>query len=834
MISRLAIALLLGLLAQSALAAGSMLTQIHVSRLADTAELEVGFSCENRYIDHFPVARAKRIRISLRRIDRCDAGAGSTPRRELRRPMGRQLARLREVEFVSDADGGSLLLHFDEPVAITVRQGGNLNRLVVAVEVATANFDDDDGNRTTTTVATGAALTERQADRVEARAQLATTAAFGQTPVSHVGDYAINLESAPQPIDVARVDTTQFAEDAELYTTQVVIGDRTWHRLRLGFFASEQAAELVMARLKSIYVDAWVVRVELDEHALAATQVVVPPAAAAPAAIPATVAAGDAMSLDKLAALADDGRAAMMAGDNARAVKIYTRILQEPENEYTRQAQEYLGLARERSGQTAHAVAEYRRFVMLFPEGDDAKRVRQRLAGLMAVEELRPEVARVERRTRDRGRWDVYGGLAQYYRRDESKFGDRESVTGQSSVLTDFDLVARRRGDRVDASSRVTLGNLYDLLGEDQGPGNATRIYYMYADVVDSRLNTSMRIGRQSLHHSGVLGRFDGLQLSWQWRPDTRFNVVTGYPVDSPIDSVETERFFYGISTDLTSVLDLFDVSLFFNTQEVDGVDDRQAIGGELRYYDDARSLITLVDYDLSYGEINSIVLLGNWALANRMTFNAMFDTRKTPLLTTRNALIGQPFETVSELIASLGEDTVRQLAVDRTGEMQTLSAGVSTPLFDRFQVNLDVTMTNYSGTSASGDVPAIPEIDGDLYYSLNLIGSSLLAEGDMTVFGVGYIDGSNVSTWSLLVDARYPMFRGLRLNPRMRVLLRDIVRTESEQWIAAPSLRFLYRFARRFQLEFEVGGEWSSQETAGDSFDYNTYFVYGGYRADF
>jgi len=725
-----------------------------------------------------------------------------------------------------------------------VQQSGDMHRLIISVDIAPAESVAESPNVPVAPelpVASSSALTAEQLLRVEDRARRATAQTFAP-PAKRRGEYAINLESAIQPIDVTDVDAGRFAADLNLYATKIVVADRTWHRLRLGFFASERDAELAMASLKSRYPNAWVVRVSPAEYDVAAASPVVSPAPmalqVAPVAevAPTIEAAADGGGLngERLAELAEEGRAAMLAGDNGRAVQIYTRILREPENEYTREAQEYLGLSRERSGQLAHAIAEYRRYLMLYPDGDDAARVRQRLAGLVSVREVPAEPGEVVSTRHEPGRWDVYGGLAQYYRRDAGQFGDRESVTSQSSVLTDFDLVARRRGDRFDLSSRATLGNLYDLLSEGEGPGNSTRIYYLYADLVDSRLDTSLRLGRQALHGSGVLGRFDGAQLSWQWRPNTRFNIVTGFPVDSTADGMDTERSFYGISTDLTSVLELFDVNLFYNIQEVDGLEDRQAIGGEVRYYDDARSLITLLDYDVSFGEVNSFVMLGNWAFANRVTLNARVDTRKTPLLTTRNALIGQPFTTLDELVESLGEEQVRQLARDRTGDMQTYSLGVSSPLFDRFQVNADLTMLNYSGTPASGNVPAIPDVSGDLYYSLTLIGTGLLTAGDTTVFGMGYVDGSSASTMTFSVDARYPVVRGFRVNPRLRVSLREIVRTQSDQWIAAPSLRLLYRFARRYQFDLEFGGEWSSQKTGDASFDYNTYFIYGGYRADF
>jgi hypothetical protein len=309
---------------------------------------------------------------------------------------------------------------------------------------------------------------------------------------------------------------------------------------------------------------------------------------------------------------------------------------------------------------------------------------------------------------------------------------------------------------------------------------------------------------------------------------------VSGFPVDSSRDGVETDRFFYGVSTDLINVFELLDLSLFYNTEDIDGIEDRQAVGGEMRYFDDTRSLIMLVDYDLSYGEMNSFVTLGNWTFADRMTLNAMIDFRKSPLLMTRNALIGQPVSSIEELLQIFGEDEIRRLARDRTGDLQTYSLGLSVPIFDRFQINADTTLVNYEGTVASGGVPEVPDADSNIYYSMTVIGSSLLMEQDTTIFGLGYVDGGDTSTKTFSIDSRYPIRRGLRFNPRFRFSHRLIGRTNSEQWTASPSLRLLYRFARRVQLEFEVGGDWSSQKTETDSFDSNSYFIYTGYRTDF
>jgi len=47
--------------------------------------------------------------------------------------------------------------------------------------------------------------------------------------------------------------------------------------------------------------------------------------------------------------------------------------------------QELLGLARERSGQLAHAKAEYEEYLRRYPSGEAAERITRRLATLRAA-----------------------------------------------------------------------------------------------------------------------------------------------------------------------------------------------------------------------------------------------------------------------------------------------------------------------------------------------------------------------------------------------------------------------------------------------------------------
>jgi tetratricopeptide (TPR) repeat protein len=863
--------------------AANSLEGIFVSKNNGTVSVDIRFDCPTRYVDYFPLTSTDRAQINLMPLDQCNQGLHLSPTREARFPAGREMAALDNVEYVVRGNSEAfLLMRFVQPVRVSVKQSNDLQSLRVTVEWT------DESTPASTAIATpelavpgsAAIVTEQTIDRSPAQMQQAeevarrrmTLAAAAELPER--GHYVINLESSRTPLDPPAMSDLPGLGSAQLYMTEVRIDGKTWHRLRLGFFQTEQEAEAVLQKQRAAYPQAWTAKISADEFALAdanavqawddrrieadesmravaapATPISGPPAKiTAKSEVPGSQSPGfdsgidsepantdlDDEQLAKLAELMAEAKTAMVAKEFNRAIQLYTKVLRDPAHPYSQEAQELLGLARERNGQTAHAVAEYRRYLELYPKDEGAQRVGQRLAGLTTTKKATDSRRQASGSRDEPGRWDVFGGISQYYRRDVNQFESQDEIVSQSSVLTDLDLVARRRGESYDFSSRLTMGNLHDLLGQDEGPGNSSRIYYLYADVVDRQHDVSARLGRQALHHSGVLGRFDGAGLSYQWRPSTRFNIVAGFPVVTTQDGVETDRTLYGFSTDLSQVLDLFDLSFFYNTQSVDGIEDRQAIGGEVRYFDDRRSLITALDYDVSYSVLNSLVMFGNWSFDNRITVNGSVDIRRSPFLTTRNALIGQQARSIEELLLTFTESEIRQLALERSGEIHTYTIGASRPLFDRFQIQGDITMTSFEGTPVSGGAAEMPDLDNEFYYNLNLIGSSLMREGDSSIIGLRYTDGNTVDTTTLTLDTRYPVTNGLRINPRIRLSYRDITRDNSTQWLTAPSLRFLYRIAKRYRLEFEVGGEWSSRDTDTDSIDTSSYFIYGGYRADF
>jgi hypothetical protein len=530
----------------------------------------------------------------------------------------------------------------------------------------------------------------------------------------------------------------------------------------------------------------------------------------------------------------------MLATDYATAIKIYTRLVQEPGDQRA-DAREYLGLASERNGQTAQAIAEYRAYLAQYPDGEGARRVQQRLNGLATAAAVPREELRGSD-TGDQPAWSFTTGLSQYYRRDVYQFDELEpQVVQLDALLTDLDVRVRHDGDTVNVAGRLVVSNIYDLSGVQQTtigslPDTPNRFSYAYLDVDQADGAWQLRTGRQTLHNLGVLGRFDGLHFAYNWAPDRRIHVFSGYPVESTRYGLETSREFYGIAVDFDRLIGRWGFSTSVNAGMIDGIDDRQSFGFEARYSDDKRSVTSMVDYDYGYEKLNTALVLGTWRFDNRLTLTGLVDVRQSPILTTRNALIGQPVTSVSDMLLVWTEDEIRQIARDRTSDMKTVTLGISKPLFQRWQINADATGTEIGATVESAGVPAIPSTGRQVYYTTSFVGSGLFGSGDVHVFNLRYGTAPDFTLSQVTWDVRFPVGRRLRLNPRLSYGVWDGVNGMHRE-TASPSFRVLLAFRNRYHFEAEVGkDDFLRTNIADPTIRENSLgnYVNIGYQADF
>jgi hypothetical protein len=666
--------------------------------------------------------------------------------------------------------------------------------------------------------------------------------------------YVINLTSSTTPFLAKELPDLEEFLTYRLYTTTLDKDGKKLQRLRLGFFKSMAEAKNIKKALMAHYPYAWITRAPVAERIRSSesvltvtmpvprvTNTTVTEAMAKPSVPVATQTqgAGTALSSERLDSLMQEARDKMTEKDYAGAIRLYTKILQTPDNKYSQDALEFLGLARERNGQLAHAKMVYRDYLERYPEGEGTERVKQRLAAVVTARKKPRDKLRTtqtQASPEQQSDWDLFGGFSQYYRRDENTTGldDAEITTvSQSSVNSNIDITGRRRSSNYDLRTRFTGGYLHDFLND--GVNSDTTVSSMYFDAQDMQRDLSMRIGRQSRSTGGVLGRFDGLLLGFPLGNKFAVSAVGGFPVESSTDSFDdANRYFYGLTLEAEGFAKGWDANAFVIEQQVDGLTDRRAIGGELRYFDPTRSFFSLIDYDIYFNELNIWQLLGNWTLPDKTTVNLVADYRRSPILTTKNALMGQTVTSIDDLQDSFSSSEINDLARDRTATSKLVTLGVSRPMNEKLQLSGDITALNLSDTDNSGGVEATEGTGTDLIYNLQLIGSNLISQGDITIFGLRYADGDDRDIYSLNFNTRYPVTRDLRVNPRFRMDYRKNRNDNTDQMIYRPSLRMEYRIKRRLRLEAEIGGEYSDREIVEGSDQDSSYFVNLGYRADF
>lgn len=545
----------------------------------------------------------------------------------------------------------------------------------------------------------------------------------------------------------------------------------------------------------------------------------------------------------RMAELMDEAGGAMIDRNFRRAVQIYTKILRNPDTVFRQDAQELLGLARDRSGQFAHAKAEYEKYLELYPEGPGADRVRQRLSGLLTAAAKPKEKLRKAKRPEVESDWNhqLFGSLSEFYNYNDTKLQDGTKTINQSESLTSLDFSTRSRSDRYEIRTQFFGTHEVDL--RNNGSNDMTRVNNLFVDLEDRKWGLSGRFGRQSRSSGGVLGRFDGGLVSYEILPQVKINGVFGYPVVSSDDRpFDTDKHFYGASFNLGTFWDSVDFNLYAINQEVEGIDDRQAVGGEIRYFHPKRSLFSFVDYDTSYDELNIFLINGGWTFPTKTRLNLVLDYRKSPILTTSNALIGQTVQDISIILNTLTEDEIRQLAQDRTATNKSLTVGIVQDLNEKYQLVAEVTVSELSATSSSPsapiapvvNVPANPSTGKEYFYLTQLIASNLFMEGDINIIELRYADTMSNDSYSLNLNLRYPFTPDFRINPRIQTNYRKNKNDSGESTTIRPLVRIDYRWKKWLRFEMEGGREWREDTVLGNTEKTTGYFATVGFRAYF
>ena len=634
-------------------------------------------------------------------------------------------------------------------------------------------------------------------------------------PEDAVSNFAINLDSQPAPFPPAAMELAHDRLKVPAFVSEIVVDGVKWYRLRVGPIDRRSEADRLLNLALQDYPRAWLAIGDdavTSDASSAAAQPPLPPVE--------HIGSDAALPPEQQRQLLADARAAMSAHNYPEAIALLTKLQRQPEFPDRARAQELLGLARERSGELAHAKAEYEEYLRRYPHGEAAERIEFRLKTLRAAEAK----ARTGREVgAEAQRWQISGGFAQMFRYDGTRVTNGPTptptnvppaadTTQDSAIFTDVDFLVRRRGETFDWMGRLSAGYDKTFAADGTSLSDPTRVSLASIEALDKPLGVLARVGRQVNNTAGILGTFDGVFLSWQFKPSWAIEAAAGYPVDLLTVAPQTERRFESLALLYAPRSAHWDASLFAISQEYDGVKDRQGVGFEGRYLAAHASLVALLDYDTFYHSLNTASLLATLLLPARWTVSLDAERRSSPILTTGNALIGQPFTSLTGLQQTLTLEQIYQAARDRTPTASNYSFTATKPLGQRFTFTAVASATQTSATPASFGVNAQPATSLLFNYQAQLYASNLWTKGDFNVatFTHGNTEIGRIDALSF--TSRFPVGGAWRLAPRFTVERLNEETDGSSQTSYIPSALLDWQRGNKL-LQLEVGGELGSRE---------------------
>jgi tetratricopeptide (TPR) repeat protein len=637
---------------------------------------------------------------------------------------------------------------------------------------------------------------------------------------AELAQYAINLDSEPKVYPQADIDLAHQRLKAPIYVSETTVNDQKWYRLRAGPIADRKEADRLLELALHDYPRAWLAigddSVTTGGGATSAQPEGLPPVE--------KIGSDPPLQPEELKRLMAQARLAVDKHDYKTAVTVLTKLQRQPEFPDRASAQELLGLARERSGELAHAKAEYEEYLRRYPNGEAAERVELRLRTLRNAEAR----ARTGREAPGEAHgWELSGDWSQLFRYDGQRITNGPPPPNTSStvplgaltqaenaVFNDVDLLARNRGNTFDFIGRMSAGYDKSFQSSATALGNPTRVSIASFEVLDRPLGLLARLGRQVSVEDGILGTFDGLSLSWQFRPSWSLNAAAGYPVEQLIIAPQTQERFETVALAYAPPGAHWDGNIFASTQQFQGYKDRQAVGFETRFLAQNASLVTVVDYDTFYHSLNTASAIGTVTLPARWNLSFDAERRNSPVLTTRNALVGQPYTDLHQLAfnLTLTPDQIYQLARDRTPVTDNYSITLNKPIGQRFQFTAIVTGTETGPTPASAGVAALSGTGLLLNYQMQLFANDLWHKGDFNVITLTAGNTEIGRVDSAALTSRFPIGGSWRLGPRFSVNRLTDASTGSTETTYIPSALLDWERGR-WLFQLDTGAELGSRE---------------------
>lgn len=552
-----------------------------------------------------------------------------------------------------------------------------------------------------------------------------------------------------------------------------------------------------------------------------------------------------------------NGRDALQAGQPGAAIEYFNKALLLPPNKYSQDALELIGVAREAAGQKFRAQREYETYLNLYSSGEGVDRVKDRLAKLLAGDSIArslqsaksAEVVDVSQlgATDKKGFQTVSNGSisSNYYRGLSQTVVSGlaiGSLTDQNMLITNVTASVRSHDERYD--NRVFFQDTYDknflpAMGSQIGPNILGSAYY---ELHDRETNLSTRIGRQSPEGSGIMGRFDGISAGYGITSDWQLTSATGQLVDYLTGS---KPVFYSVDLALRNNRN-WGGNIYLINQLTNGLTDRRSVGGDMRYFDENKSVFALLDYDIYFHALNwaSLQVTANGAPGT--TYSLNMDHRSSPSLSLSNVMIGSQSTTTTLLQNGYTIDNLKALALLRTGTVDSAVLSVNTQVAEKWQTGSDVFFSKSaalpeSGTnvpgSLNGYVPPTPSTGANYGINGRLIGNGIFFDHDISVLSAGYTGSAMLKGENLTFSNHSNLTEKWALDSSFQVSLQSSydLTTGSQTGkltTISPAFRLNYQMMNNVYLVCQYGVDMvTNNPTSGQSSKTTrNYFSFGGF----
>lgn len=584
--------------------------------------------------------------------------------------------------------------------------------------------------------------------------------------------------------------------------------------------------------------------------------------------------------------LMQQAQAAINTEEYVRAVQILTRIVGMPENAYSAPALELLGNVREANGQLAHAVAEYETYLTKYPRTDGAARVQQRLNALVSgaaplapnppattapvvaaggadapqapaaapttpaaapaapatAAQVAAKADEASTGTRVRSR----GVLTLTYRYNEGATEITDLTPDPDDAVEEEDtfenaLVAGLNYQRIidQGDQRITLSfsGLLEFDFESDDTDTELRLSEALVAFEDRTTGRVLTAGRQRVEPRGIAYRTDGVSLRWPAGTGVALGVVAGTVVESSRDDfLSGDRYLLGGGAEFEGAALGGDIAVYAAMERDGSLTYRNVIGVEFDRSVEQNALYVNLEYDTHFEEVSRFLVTGTTVLDNAARVTGRLSYYRNPSLNLENALIGQDAETIDELIALLGEDSVTALALDRSAKVTTLGMTYYGKLGESWDLSLDGTLYQNSGTPATTDgtpVDEVPDAGVQGYYGVRFTGESIFRPDDRLNLGLRYAD--NIDSDLIVADGsfRIPLSADMHLTPRLRIGQQDFD-DGSDEVFAIPSVSFRYKVNPATSLQVDAGGRWSRTEAESTTTRQHEFYIVAGVSRSF